>query len=44
MITNKIELINEVIEANKELIFGIVELMEINQDIVIDYVQDLTIY
>ena len=36
MITNKIEFTNEVIEANKELIFGIVELMEINHDIVIE--------
>ena len=44
MITNKIELTNEVIEANKELIFGIVELMEINHDIVIEDVQDITIY
>ena len=43
MITNKIELTNEVIEANKELIFGIVELMEINHDIVIEDVQDITI-
>ena len=44
MITNKIELTNEVIEANKNLIFGIVELMEINHDIVIEDVQDITIY
>ena len=43
MITNKIELTNEVIEANKNLIFGIVELMEINHDIVIEDVQDITI-
>lgn len=43
MITNKIELTNEVIEANKELIFGIVELMEINHDIKIEDVQDITI-
>ena len=44
MITNKIELTNEVIEANKDLIFGIVELMEVNHDIVIEDVQDITIY
>ena len=44
MITNKIELTNEVIEANKELIFGIVELMEVNHDIKVDDVQDITIY
>ena len=43
MLTNKIELTNKVIEANKDLIFGIVELMEINHDIVIEDVQDITI-
>ena len=43
MITNKLELTNEVIEANKNLIFGIVELMENNHDIAIEDVQDITI-
>ena len=44
MITNKIELTNEVIEANKELIFGIMELMVVNHDIQIENVQDIAIY
>ena len=44
MITNKIELTNEVIEANKDLIFGIIELMNVNHDIVIEDVQDIVIY
>ena len=44
MITNKIELTNEVIEANKDLIFGIMELMLVNHDIQIENVQDITIY
>ena len=43
MITNKIEFTNEVIEANKNLITAICELMEINHDIVIEDVQDITI-
>ena len=43
MITNKIELTNEVIEANKNLITAICELMEINHDIAIEDVQDITI-
>ena len=33
MITNKIEFTKEVIEENKDLIYGILELMEINYDI-----------
>ena len=44
MITNKIELTNEVIEANKELIFGIMELMVVNHDIQIEDVQDIVIH
>ena len=43
MITNKIELTNEVIEANKNLITAICELMENNHDIAIEDVQDITI-
>ena len=43
MITNKIELTSEVIGANKNLITAICELMEINHDIVIEDVQDITI-
>ena len=44
MITNKIELTNEVIEANKNLITAICELMEVNHDITIEDVQDINIY
>ena len=43
MITNKIEFTNEAIGANKYLITAICELMEINHDIVIEDVQDITI-
>ena len=43
MITNKIEFTNEVIEANKNLITAICELMENNHDIAIEDVQDITI-
>ena len=43
MITNKIEFTSEVIEANKELIFGIIELMWVNHDIKIDDVNEITI-
>lgn len=43
MITNKIELTSEVVEANKELIFGIMELMIVNHDVKIEDVQDITI-
>ena len=41
---NKIELTNEVIEANKGLIVSICEMMEINHDIKVEDVQDITIY
>ena len=41
---NKIELTNEVIEANKGLIVAICEMMEINHDIKVEDVQDITIY
>ena len=44
MITNKIELTNEVIEANKGLIVAICEMMEVNHDIKVEDVQDITIY
>ena len=44
MITNKIELTNEVIEANKNLITAICELMENNHDIKIEDMQDINIY
>ena len=41
---NKIELTNEVIEANKGLIVAICEMMEVNHDIKVEDVQDITIY
>ena len=41
---NKIELTNEVIEANKGLIVAICDMMETNHDIKVDDVQDITIY
>ena len=44
MITNKIEFTNEVIEANKNLITAICELMENNHDIKIEDMQDINIY
>ena len=44
MITNKIEFTREVIEANKNLITAICELMETNHDIKIEDVQDINIY
>ena len=44
MITNKIELTNEVVEANKGLIVAICDMMETNHDIKVDDVQDITIY
>ena len=44
MITNKIELTNEVVEANKGLIIAICEMMEVNHDIKVEDVQDITIY
>ena len=44
MMTNKIELTREVVEANKDLIYAILELMEVNCDIKIEEVQDIAIY
>ena len=41
---NKIELTNEVVEANKGLIVAICEMMEVNHDIKVEDVQDITIY
>lgn len=41
---NKIELTNEVVEANKGLIVAICEMMEINHDIKVEDAQDITIY
>ena len=43
MITNKIEFTKEVIEENKDLIYGILELMEINYDIKVEYLDDIII-
>lgn len=43
MITNKIEFTKEVIEENKNLIYGILELMEINHDIKVEYLDEITI-
>ena len=41
---NKIILTNEVVEANKGLIVAICEMMEVNHDIKVEDVQDITIY
>ena len=41
---NKIELTNEVVEANKGLIVAICDMMETNHDIKIEDIQDINIY